>query len=97
VPAIFNYLFNHPGLYFQQDGGAGHQAAETITLLKSWNVRLIFWPPFSLDLSPIEDIWNRLKDILQEIDPAVHRNSRRLRAAVLRAWEMITDAEVKRG
>jgi hypothetical protein len=95
VPVIVNYLFNHPGLYFQQDGGAGHKAVETLALLKSWNVRLIFWPPFSPDLSPIEDIWDRLKDLLQEIDPMVHRDKARLRAAVLRAWETVTDAEVR--
>jgi transposase len=74
VPVILNYLFNHPGLYFQQDGRSGHKTAETIALLKSWNVRLIFWPPFSPDLSPIEDIWDRLKDLLKEIDPMVHRD-----------------------
>jgi hypothetical protein len=63
--------------------------------MASWNLVPIFWPLFSLDLSPIEDIWDRLKDILQEIDPEVHRNSRRLREAVLRAWEQITDTEIR--
>ena len=67
----------------------------TLALLKSWGVMPIFWPPFSPDLSPIENIWDRLKDILQGIDPQVHRDSRRLREAVLRAWETITDAEVR--
>jgi predicted DNA-binding ArsR family transcriptional regulator len=47
------------------------------------------------DLSPIEDIWSRLKDILQEIGPEVYRNSQRLKGAVLRAWETITDAEIR--
>jgi transposase len=55
----------------------------------------IFWPPFSPDLSPIEDIWERLKDILKEIDPKVHRDFARLREAVSRAWETITDAEIR--
>ena len=55
----------------------------------------IFWPPFSPDLSPIEDIWDRLKDLLQEIDPAVHQDKARLRQAVLRAWETITDTEIR--
>lgn len=95
IPALLNYLFNHPGLSYQQDGGAGHNAVATLALLASWGVVPIFWPPFSPDLSPIEDIWDRLKDILQEIDPEVHRNSRRLREAVLRAWERITDEEVR--
>jgi transposase len=63
--------------------------------MQTWNLVPIFWPAFSPDLSPIEDIWNRLKDILHEIDLEVHRDSRRLREAVLRAWETITDAEIR--
>jgi hypothetical protein len=31
---------------------------------------------------------------LQEIDPEIHRDSRKLRAAILKAWERITDTEV---
>ena len=63
--------------------------------MQTWNLVLIFWLAFSSDLSLIEGIWDRLKDILQEIDPEVYRDSRRLREAVLRAWETITDAEVR--
>jgi transposase len=55
----------------------------------------IFWPAFSPDLSPIEALWDRMKDILTELDPEVHRNYKRLRAAVQQAWERITDAEIK--
>jgi hypothetical protein len=36
-----------------------------------------------------------LKDILKEIDPKVHRDFARLREAVSRAWETITDAEIR--
>jgi hypothetical protein len=63
-PVIFNYFFNHPGLCFQQDGGLGHKAQATLDYIKTWNLVPIFWPSFSLDLLPIEGIWNRLKDIL---------------------------------
>jgi transposase len=55
----------------------------------------IVWPPFSPDLSPIESIWNRMKDILQELDPQVHTNSQRLKDAVWRACERVTDAEIR--
>ncbi len=36
-----------------------------------------------------------MKDILKELDPKVHRNYRRFRAAVLEAWELITDKEIR--
>jgi transposase len=55
----------------------------------------IFWPPFPPDLSPIESIWDRMKDILRKLEPAVHHNYRRLRAAVIEAWDSITDAEIR--
>jgi hypothetical protein len=67
----------------------------TLALLARWGVVLISWPLFSPNLSPIKDIWNRLKDILQEIDLEVHWKSWRLRAAILRAWETIIDAEIR--
>jgi transposase len=85
VPAIYTYFFHHPRLSFQQDGGSGHNTGPTLALLKSWNIIPIFWPPYSPDLSPIENLWERLKDILQKIDPEVHCNYRRLRSTVLRA------------
>jgi hypothetical protein len=36
-----------------------------------------------------------MKDILEALHPEVHKNSKRLRAAVAEAWEAITDAEVR--
>jgi len=98
-PVIWNYLYNssnpHLGLKFQQDGGPGHTAAYTMAYMKARGVVPVFHCPFSPDLSPIESLWNRMKDILEALDPQVHRNSRRLRAVVLEAWNSITDAEVR--
>jgi len=62
--------------------------------LRSWGVIPIFWPPSSPDLSPIEDIWDRLKDTLREIYLEVHRDYQCLRRVILQAWESITDAEI---
>ena len=60
-----------------------HNTQYSIAYMADRGVVPIFWPPFSPDLSPIERIWDRIKDILQALHPKVHRNSRRLRAAVL--------------
>jgi hypothetical protein len=55
----------------------------------------IWWPLFSPDLSLIEKIWDRLKEIIEKKDPIIHQNYKRLRAAVIEAWELITDAEIR--
>ena len=55
----------------------------------------VFWPAFSPDLSPIKALWNRMKDILTTLDPTVHRSYPRLRAAIQKAWDSITDTEVR--
>jgi hypothetical protein len=95
VPLVYNYLSTHPWLSFQQDGGPGHNAEYTLEVFRQHGIQPVFWPAFSPDLSPIETIWNRMKDILEKLDPQVHRNYRRLRAAVIEAWNSITDAEIR--
>jgi hypothetical protein len=55
----------------------------------------VFLCPFSPDLNPIEALWDRMKDILGALHPEIHRNSKRLKAAVWEAWEAITGAEVR--
>ena len=89
-------MWNHPGLSFQQDGGPGHTAKYSMTYMaEHYGIYLIFWPVFSLDLSPIETLWNRMKDILSVLDPEVHRSYSKLRAAVQQAWDSLTDAEIR--
>jgi len=51
--------------------------------------------PFSPDLSSIEKIWDRLKEIIEKKDLRIHRNYKKLRAAVIEAWDLITDAEIR--
>jgi transposase len=95
IPRLCEYLQAYPGLQFQQDNGPGHAAKYTREQFKEHGIFPIFWPPFSPDLNPIETIWNRLKDILGQQHPEVHTNRQRLRAAILEAWETITDEEIK--
>ncbi|KAH9203522.1 hypothetical protein DL95DRAFT_472305 [Leptodontidium sp. 2 PMI_412] len=62
-------------LKFQQDGGAGHNAKATLAYMADRGIVPIFHYPFSPDLSPIEALWDRMKDILAALHPVVHRNS----------------------
>lgn len=73
-PVIWNYLYGetpHMDLQFQQDRGSGHKSAYTLAWMADRGVIPIFHCPFSPDLSPIEALWDRMKDILGALHPEV--------------------------
>ena len=50
---------------------------------------IILWSSYSPDLNPIETIWNKMKDYLQNNFPE-RMTYPQLRAAVQEAWDSIT-------
>jgi hypothetical protein len=46
-------------------------------------------------LNPIETIWDDIKDYIERKYPEVHRSYKRLREAVLEAWESITIERIR--
>jgi hypothetical protein len=50
---------------------------------------MIPWPPFSPDLNPIETVWDKMKDYLQDNFPE-QMTYAQLRIAVQKAWDSIT-------
>jgi len=73
-----------------QDGAPGHRAGTTIEDLRERGIIPIFWPAFSPDLNPIESVWNRMKQWIEEEYGDIHfTNYDRLREAVLAAWRAI--------
>jgi transposase len=95
VPKIAAYMQEHPGLQFQQDNASGHRAGYTLRVLASYGIVPVLWPPNSPDLSPIEDIWDWQKGIIDILDPDYHTNYRRLRSVVNRAWQLIQDVDIQ--
>ncbi|GFS91990.1 DDE_3 domain-containing protein [Trichonephila clavipes] len=47
------------GAIFQQDNARPHTARVAQHLLR--HIQTLPWPPRSLDLSPVEDVWDQLK------------------------------------
>ena len=49
-----------------QDGAPGHASGYTFHELVDRGIQLIFWPPFSPELNPIETVWNIMNDWIQD-------------------------------
>jgi ketohexokinase/beta-glucosidase len=81
-------------LKLMQDGAPGHIAAETREDLRERGVTVIFWPPYSPDLNPIERVWHIMKNYLQDNYPE-KMSYDNLRAAVKDAWEKVGEFEFR--
>lgn len=95
IPVVDEILTQYPELQFQQDNAKGHASAFTKSVIQAAGMRVIEWPPSSPDLSPIETIWDDMKDYIQEHYPKVHSSYKRLRQAVQEAWESITNERIR--
>jgi transposase len=99
---IDNHIFEQlraafpAGYIFQQDNAPAHKAGLTLDYLEQ-NTTLLAepfeWPPYSPDVSPIEQIWSLLKRMINM--SAVHTKADLAREATL-AWNMISQATVDR-
>lgn len=70
---------------FLQDNAPCHVSGNSLSFLHENRVELLEWPPFSPDLSPIENIWCILKGRLGRTLSSV-RNMDDLKAATRSIW-----------
>lgn len=83
-------------LLLMQDGAPSHTAASTRQDFEERGIEVIFWPPFSPDLNPIENCWNWMKDWIQDCYGLDEKPSYdRLRAYVKQAWEALPEDFLK--
>lgn len=77
------------------DNAPGHTGRVTQEELIERGIRLIFWPPFSPDLNPIETVWNWMKDYIEAkygVDLDISYD--KLREMVKEAWDSISHERV---
>lgn len=60
-----------------------------MSVFEAIGIKPTFWPPNSLDLNPIQTIWDETKDYINKKYSEVHRSYKRLREVVIQAWESI--------
>lgn len=82
-----------PQLKFQQDNAPSHRSKSTMKWFKESGIPLLFHPPSSPDLSPIEPVWHELKKVLRAL-PHLPTTIQELRAAILSVWDTLPIEDV---
>ena len=92
IPLIIRFYRQIQASVFQQDNASAHRARRTKAALNLQGVNVVRWPPYSPDLSPIENVWPWIKnwiecncEDIQELDLP---DLRRLLEA---AWEAVPE------
>lgn len=57
------------GTYVILDNVKFHRNKSIISLIESSGAKVVFLPPYSPDLSPIEKMWSKIKEILKRLKP----------------------------
>ena len=73
----------HGASYFQQDGAPVHTAKICKNWLSDNEVNVLDWPPQSPDLNPIENMWYKMKQQLENYDT---RSISKLQEAIKNMW-----------
>ena len=77
---------------FQQDNARCHTARVSMRYLDEQHVRVLPWPAFSPDLSPIEHLWDVLDRRVRRRDP---QNADQLEEFLRQEWEAIPLHEIQ--
>jgi transposase len=86
VPAL------RPGQVVLLDNLSAHKAEQVRTLIEGAGCRLLYLPPYSPEMSPIEQTWSKLKTLLRS---AAARTKEALEEALTAVIEEITAADAR--
>lgn len=81
-----------PGQVVVLDNLSAHKAAEVESLITGAGCRLLYLPPYSPDLNPIEPCWSKLKTLLRAV---AGRTKEALEEALTAVIQEITAADAR--
>lgn len=97
IPLIHGWVRMNPDLLLMQDNAPSHSGKVAQDELLERGVCLIFWPPFSPDLNPIETVWNWMKDYIEaKYGPDLNISYDKLREIVVEAWQSVSEEKFSR-
>jgi transposase len=67
-----------------------HKSKELIAMIERTGARVVFLPPYSPDLSPIEKMWSKIKEILKRKKP---RSKAEFHQALLESITAVTEED----
>ena len=73
---------------WMHDNAPPHVVQKTKGYLERKGITTMEWPPMSLDLNPIENIWSMMKDEVYKTK-VVYKNTTELWEAIVAAWHAI--------
>jgi transposase len=81
----------NPGDVVVMDNVGAHKAPDALERIRAAGAHVLFLPPYSPDLNPIELFWNKFKELLKHMEPRSHKE---LDHAIARAMELTTPEDI---
>jgi hypothetical protein len=85
----------HPDhtVWVMEDNASAHRASLTQAQRDHYNMPSLVWPASSPDLNPIENVWNLLKNRINQRDPHPI-GVQGMREAITAEWNALTEDEI---